>query len=204
MRRSFRATASPSQASTPPASWWAASSGSTIPAAAASPTARCSAASPETTRLVRRLDPAHLNPQRFALLVHRQIYCSAGHELRAFSRHQRGDGGVLRHHDLLRTALVGEGQLAAARRLHYCRDRRIGHGLIIASVERPVARVERLRKPPYVVGCERAVAALHRGDAEEIARFDLTERDRLRKHDLGLVDEQDVEALAARVFHRER
>src|SRR5437879_8753847 len=133
MRRSFRATASPSQASTPPASWWAASSGSTTPAAAASPTARCSGASPETTRLLRRLDPADLDALRYQLAVGSgrggEIDAGARQELRALPRYQRRDGRVLRHHDLLRTALVREGQLAPARRLHHCRDRRIGHGL---------------------------------------------------------------------------
>ena len=67
-------------ASTPPASWWAGSSGSTIPAARASPTARCSGRSPAPVQPRRRQgdNMAAHEPRR-----------GKGHQVRRPFRHGR-------------------------------------------------------------------------------------------------------------------
>src|SRR5918999_4326930 len=190
MLRSSTRMESPFPASMPRASWSAGSSGSTIPAAPDSPTAPSSGASPGKAQLL-RLRRADLDADRDAVCVVREADRRAGDELRAVSRDQLGDRGVLRHRNVLHAAVVGERELAAAGpasyRLHDRAYGGIGHGLIIAAVERPVSRVQHLRKAAHLERGERAIGAPRRGDAEEIARLDLGERDRPRENDVGLL-----------------
>ena len=120
--------------------------------------------------------------------------------------HQRRHRSVLRHDDLRRAAVVGHGQLAAARRLHHRLDGGVGHGLVVAAVERTVAGIDRLREAAHFVGDQLAVGVLHRGHAEEVARLDVGERDRLREHDLGLVPRRTwvFPSTDERIRHRTR
>src|SRR5687768_4343918 len=120
----------------PPASWSAASSGSTTPAAAASPTARCSAASPArmpARKLLRRLDAvlAHRHPLRRELAVGAGARAAedglARLQVRAAARDEAEILGLRRHQDLLLAVLVLQRELVAAAHLRGAGHIGVGH-----------------------------------------------------------------------------
>src|SRR3954469_6691745 len=120
----------------PQASWSGGSSGSTIPAAPASPTVRCSAGSPEPTQekpLLRRLNAvlADRDARRDELAVAFDARAAedrfTGLEVGARAGHEGDDLGVLVDQDLLLAILVLEGELVAAARLSIGCDVGVGH-----------------------------------------------------------------------------
>src|SRR3954469_10428661 len=112
----------------PPASSSAASSGSTIPAAVASPTAPCSARSPARARLLRRVDAvlAHHDARRDELAV--VAHARAGEDVLArlevfpTAVVESVVLGFRRGQDLLLAVLVLHGELGAAADLCHAGD----------------------------------------------------------------------------------